>query len=242
MVKHVYYKKQAIDSTCHFRSKMEAKQEALAKKREKNHARYQQRRKESLMVAYIRIKHHVVYKEAEKYYTKINQIYPNKLNLLKTPRFKELQQTEINDTMQLRIPLISSRESQQNIPPPHPEASIPTTNELSTVENPEPSVPTTSELSTVEIPEVENPEPGIPNINQMSPIEIHEAQNLEALTPTIDAIPQDIVDSIISSLRADPDLNQMMNEIESEIIYEDQDIDIDVEIASDLLEKELTFW
>ena len=74
---------------------MEAKQEFLARKRQNNHLRYQQRRKESLMIAYIRLKHHLIYKEAENYYDKLNKVYPNKLNLLKTPRFQELEQAEI---------------------------------------------------------------------------------------------------------------------------------------------------
>ena len=205
---------------------MEAKLEFLARRRQKSQMKAQQWRKESLMMAYIQSKHAIVYKEAERYYTKINKIYPNKRNLLKTPRFRELKQTEIQDSMQLNIPLVSMPVSQQNIPSADPEPSLSTENELSTVQNSQPTVPTTSEPSTHQIPEFENPQVGIPAISQMTPLEI----------------PEDMIESIMTSLRGDPDLNRLMDEVESEITYQDEDIDIDIEIANDLLEKELTFW
>ena len=222
---------------------MEAKLEVLARRRQNRKMRTQKRRKESLMMAYIQIKHAIVYKEAERYYTKMNKIYPNKPNLLKTPRFHELKQTEIQDSMQLNIPLVSMPVSHQNIPSANPEPSLPTENELSTVQNSQPTVPTTSEPSTHQIPEFENPQVGIPAISQMTPVEIPEAQNIDVLTLTIDEIPGDMIESITTSLRRDPDLNRLMNEVESEITYQDEDIDIgiDVEIGSDLLEKELAF-
>ena len=117
--------------------------------------------------------------------------------------------------MQLRIPLGRSSESQQDIPATTSQ-TIPTL-----PPNDEPCMPTTNNVSVVEIPETEN---------------------LEVLIPTIDQMPQDMVDSIITSLRADPDLHKLMDDVENGITYEDEDIDIDLEIASDLLEKELIAW
>ena len=147
------------------------------------------------MIEYIRIKHHMIYIEAENFYTNLNKIYPSKGNLLKTPRYKELEQAGINDNMQLKIPLNSFSQSQ-------------------------PSIPTTTGL-----PQGENLQSIIPTVDE--------------IMPTIDEIPQDFVEAILKDLRADPDLNRLMNDVET---YVDQDMDINVEIESDMLEKELVFW
>ena len=106
MVKHVYYKKQATGCTWHLLSKME-RQTLLTKRRQQERKRKQQARQEQLMIAYINVKHPLIYKEAQEYYNKLNSIYPDKYNLLKTPQFKELQPGAIRDNMSLQIPLVS---------------------------------------------------------------------------------------------------------------------------------------
>ena len=186
---------------------MEERQLNLEKKRKRNRERCEEHRKNKLMIEYIHIKHHMVYKEAEKFYTKLNKIYPNKRDLLKTPRYKELKEAAINDNMQLKIPLNSSSQSQ-------------------------PSIPT-----TIEFPPGENPQANIPALAENTPVD--EITPVDENMPMIEELPQDIVESIVKDLRADPNLNRLMNDVET---YIDEDMDINLEIESDMLEKELVFW
>ena len=85
------------------------KGKALAAKREGQRKRKVENRKEQLMAAYINKKHPLIYKEAELYYIKLNELYPSKLDLRKTLEFKVLSNapmTSIKDNMCLDIPLV----------------------------------------------------------------------------------------------------------------------------------------
>ena len=109
MVKHVYYKKQATGCAWHLLSKME-KQIHLSIRRERERKRKAQSRKEQLMNAYINTRHPLVYKEAEQYYVRLNEKYPDKIDLRKTSRFKELAKihiTTVKDNMRLDIPMVA---------------------------------------------------------------------------------------------------------------------------------------
>ena len=109
MVKHVYYKKQATGCAWHSLSKME-KQIHLSIRRERERKRKAQSRKEQLMNAYINTRHPLVYKEAEQYYARLNEKYPDKIDLRKTSRFKELAKihiTTVKDNMRLDIPMVA---------------------------------------------------------------------------------------------------------------------------------------
>ena len=75
-----------------------------------------------------------------------------------------------------------------------------------------------------------------------------ERMNLEAVDsifPDIAAatlvqeLPADLIQQIIDELRADPELTTIMDNIEDQVLYETEDLDIDIDIVDNLLEKEL---
>ena len=105
-------KKQATGCTWHLLSKME-RQTLLVKRREQERKRKQQERQNQLMIGYINVKYPLIFKEAQEYFNKLRSIYPNKHNLTKTPRFKELKPGTIRDNMALQIPLIEANKPEQ---------------------------------------------------------------------------------------------------------------------------------
>ena len=63
--------------------------------------------------------------------------------------------------------------------------------------------------------------------------------NLNTLVPEL---PPQMVEEIIKDLRADPDLACIMNDAEDQMVHEEaDDLDIDINIPDDLLEKELAW-
>ena len=232
MVKHVYYKKQPTSCTWHSLSKME-KGRALSVRREQQQKRRAQVRKDQLMINYVNIKHPLVYKEAEQYYTKLNHLYPNKLNLQKTPRFKELTRDPvIKDNLNLSILLMP----QQTV---HvAEVPNPPTLEVAEVPNP----------PTLEVAEVPNP-PALEVATNCHRIASELSPDLQTIDEYIlPELPPGIIQGIIEELRADPNLRDIMKEVEATIENEptvsidDEDIDINIDIDTDLLEKELFHW
>ena len=205
MVKHVYYKKQATGCTWHSLSKME-KGRALSVRRERDKKRKEQSRKDQLMINYVNIKHPLVYKEAERYYTKLNHLYPTKLDLRKTPRFKELTRDPvIKDNLSLNIPLM-------------PQQTV----HVAEVPNP----------LTLEIAEVPNP-PTLEVAANCHRIASELPPDLQTFDEYIlPELPSDMIQGIIDELRADPNLRDMMKEVETMIENEptvssnDEDIDI----------------
>ena len=221
MVKHVYYKKQATSCTWHSLSKME-KGRALSVRREQQRKRNAQVRKDQLMINYVNIKHPHVYKEAERYYTKLTHIYPSKLDLRKTPRFKELTRDPvIKDNLNLSIPLM-------------PQQTV------HVAEVPSPP--------TLEVAEVPNP-PTLEVAANCHRIASELPPDLQTFDECIlPELPSDMIQGMIEELRADPNLRDMMEEVEATIENEptvssnDEDIDINIDIDTDLLEKELLYW
>ena len=184
-----------------FVGKME-KGKALAVKREGSRKRKANCRKDLLMTAYINKRHPLIYKEAEAYYNKLNELHPTKIDLRKTIEFRALPNAPmeaIKDNMCLDIPLIATQ-------------------------------------TVVEVPSV-------------AAVEIVEECPLPADLETIegileDELPAGVMENIIKELKADPQLNKIMQEIE-DLVYkeseEDEDIDIDFE-TDDRLENELRLW
>ena len=269
MVKHVYYKKQATGCTWHLLSKMERKA-FLVKRRELDRKRKQQTRQERLMVGYINVKYPLIYKEAKEFYNKVNNLYPDKHDLLKTARFKELQQGTIKDNMLLRIPLT-------NLQTNKPEETLSRkaidqrplaekTLNLEVIDQRPPAQetlnlevidqrPPAQETLNLEVIDQRPPAEKTLNlevIDQRPPAQ--ETLNLEVidqLPPDLEAIAAttlvselspDLIQTIIDNLRADPELKMMMDEIEDQVMNEDEDVDIDINIADNLLENELLHW
>ena len=108
MVKHVYYKKQATGSIW-YSSKMD-KATFLKLKRENARKRKHICRKDLLITAYVNKRYPLIYKEAEIYYNKLNEIHSTKIDLRKTREFKALPHANtIKDKMCLDIRLIPTQ-------------------------------------------------------------------------------------------------------------------------------------
>ena len=269
MVKHVYYKKQATGCTWHLLSKMERKA-FLVKRREQDRKRKEQARQERLMVGYINVKYPLIYKEAKGFYNKVNNLYPDKHDLLKTARFKELQHGTIKDNMLLRIPLTNlqtnkpeetlSRKAIDQRPPAEKTLNLevidqrPPPQETLNLEVIDQRPPPQETLNLEVIDQRPPPQEtlNLEVIDQRPPPQ--ETLNLEVidqLPPDLEAIAAttlvselspDLIQSIIDNLRADPELKMMMDEIEDQVMNEDEDVDIDINIPDNLLENELLHW
>ena len=184
------------------------KQERLDRRRELAIMKREKNREHNILLEYFNTKYPVLYKEATKFYLELNKQYPTTKNLLNTPGFKHFKATTIStDTMVLEIPMDKPTKTIVKETDMGPEE---TEQEIETDMGPEETV---QEIETsfpaLEIPDLE--------MNELLP-----------------EIPQHIVDDIISDLRADPDLNIIMGEVEDMV-----DSDIDVHIDDDRLEDEL---
>ena len=229
MVKHVYYKKQATGCTWHLLSKME-RQTLLNKRREQERKRKNQARQERLMIGYIGIKYPLMYKEAKEYYNKLNSIYPNKNDLLKTPRFRELQLGKIRDNMSLKIQLTNleankakSREAIEQRPRNQETLTRQDSNATSLITETQTDLEDSNATSL--IPEI--------------PADLEDI-NATSLIPELSA---DQMQAIINDLRADPELRKIMNECEEGMDEEvNIDMDIDITISDKLWEDELLYW
>ena len=81
------------------------RQEHLTLRRVAYRKRKQEVRQEQLMVSYIKAKYPMIYREANDYYSTLNEIHPNINDLRKTWRFKEfVSSTKTRDNMVLKIP------------------------------------------------------------------------------------------------------------------------------------------
>ena len=191
------------------------KGKSLAAKREATRKRKAICRKDLLMMAYVSKRHPFIYKEAETYYNKLDELYPTKIDLRKTIEFRALHDApieSIKDNMCLEIPL----------------ASTPAVVE----ERPLPINPEIAE---------ERPLPTNPEIVEELPL----PADLVSIEDVIkDELPAGVIENIINELKMDPYISKIMEEIE-ELVYKEtdpfEDIDIDFE-TDDRLENELMLW
>ena len=221
MAKHVYYKKQVV-VLWYSLAKME-REKRLTLRRQQERKRNSERRKALLMVEYIHVKYPMIYNKASEYYETLDEEYSDKNDLRKVERFKRLKVNTdnskvYNDNMVLNIPLIFNNSAVNGIQP---------------------------EGEMIEAVNAIQPEGEmIEAVDGIQPKgEMIEAVN--GIQPTLlDPIPPEVVQKVIDELRLDPFLGQLMDEVEQEINQTEQDLmlDIDLEIADDLLEKELAYW
>ena len=166
----------------------------LIRRRQNERKRSERARRERLMIGYIGVKHPMIYKEAHEYYNILNNVYPNKHDLTKTPPFFELRPGPVVDKMSLQIPLETKKPEQQpatNIIPNSLEVNIP--EQQPTIH----SIPNSHEANRheansleVNIPEQQPTIHSIPNSHEANS---HEANSLEVnipeQQPTIHSIP-----------------------------------------------------
>ena len=228
------------------------RQVQLTKRRERDRKRKEQIRQDQLMIAYIKIKHPTVYEEANQYYNTMNAIYINKKDLRKTARFKEVEadttkrssETVYHDNMILEIPLIQPATKKPE------ETDIATTETSEERMNPDTVDSIFPDIATAETSEERmNLEPVDSIFPDFATTETSEERmnpdTLDSIFPHIAAatlvqeLPADLIQQIIDELRADPKLATIMDNIEDQVLYETEDLDIDIDIVDNLLEKEL---
>ena len=153
------------------------------------------KRKTIFVHEYVRAKFNKVYAEAMKFYSQLDQTYPDKKDLCRTTEFRKwrenvtkkstapTQQSAHEATLVLNIPLLS-----------HPPSTVETTS-------------TASELAPSEIQQSPStpPEIGAETIVEMPP-----PTPLE----TDDEINDRRIQEILAELRDDPDLNRIFNNVE----------------------------
>ena len=153
------------------------------------------KRKTIFVHEYVRVKFDKVYAEAMKFYSQLDQTYPDKKDLCRTTEFRKwrenvtkkstapTQQSAHEATLVLNIPLLS-----------HPPSTVETTS-------------TASELAPSEIQQSAStpPEIGAETIVEMPP-----PTPLE----TDDEINDRRIQAILAELRDDPDLNRIFDNVE----------------------------
>ena len=230
MVKHVYYKKASDRLYLAFVVEKMERQVQLTKRRERDRKRKEQIRQDQLMIAYIKIKHPTIYEEANQYYNTMNAIYINKKDLRKTARFKEVEadttkrssETVYHDNMILEIPLIQ------------PATKKPEETDIATAETSEERM--NLEAVNSIFPDIATTETSEERMNPDTVDSIFPDIATHTLVPEL---PADLIQQIIDELRADPELATIMDNIEDQVLYETEDLDIDIDIVDNLLEKEL---
>ena len=202
--------------------KME-KQASLLIRRQQHKRRKSQVRKDQVITEYIHVKYPTNFQEAEGFYESIVSKYPNKNDLRKTDSFKALKSTAIaestssletdSDNM-IKKPLINHQ-------PNEPERTAETFDQPN-----EPEI--TAETFDQTSPEI---------TEEMT----EEIRTVEAIQPTLDdELSSELNGKIIKELRAEPELQNTFTATEEKFFHEELDIDID--IPEDILEKELWKW
>ena len=99
----------------------------------------------------------------------------------------------------------------------------------------------------LEIPLINHKDKETPN-HEAKDHEVNETMYVDDIFPDIDLntlvpeLPPQLVEEIIKDLRADPDVACIMNDVEDQMVHEEaDDLDIDIDILDDLLEKELAW-
>ena len=155
----------------------------------------------------------MAYKEAELYYSKLNEANPTKLDLRKTNEFrllKQMQPETAKDGMILQIPITSSSKQTQ----PDVETALPNPNEM--------ALPNPNEMT-------------LPNPTCLEQMVPDDLQNIQGMFE--DHLPQDLLENIVRELRGDLYIDELMNEVEIKLNNEISILN-DIEI-DDRLEEEL---
>ena len=254
-----------------FAGEME-RQTKLLRRRQLSKKRKNQVRQDQLVSGYIHIKYPTLYQEAIEFYQTMDSRYPDKTDLRKTALFKELKtdipnhqpptqpqstviteppsslssalsyiqsstptptfspegQTTYSDNMVLKIPLISPQPNK-----PTPER----TEEMYDLDQPTPE--RTEEMYDLDQPTPERTE----EMFDLDQEKTEEMQAVDAIHPTlVEELSPVLIDQIIEQLRTEPDLQNIFTQVEEEFFLKELDMDIDIDIPEDLLEKELYQW
>ena len=199
------------------------KERDIVRRRQLRKSRHDQKRQNSLITDYIQHKYANVYTEAFHFYERLNNQYPKKLDLRKTEEYR-VWKSSVSDT--------SAQSQVQEPPNPVSIESSPTT-----VETQPPTKHKYEDNLQLRIP--------LDRYRSLKHTQSTTTQTLtivdegSSLQPTLfDELPSDLIDQIIDQLRQDPDLTNMLNDIDELVNSEGMDIDIEIPEYT-LLEKEL---
>ena len=199
------------------------KERDIVRRRQLRKSRHDQKRQNSLITDYIQHKYANVYTEAFHFYERLNNQYPKKLDLRKTEEYR-VWKSSVSDT--------SAQSQVQEPPNPVSIESSPTT-----VETQPPTKHIYEDNLQLRIP--------LDRYRSLKHTQSTTTQTLtivdegSSLQPTLfDELPSDLIDQIIDQLRQDPDLTNMLNDIDELVNSEGMDIDIEIPEYT-LLEKEL---
>ena len=225
--------------------------------------RQNEKRQNSLITDYIRHKYHDVYAEALRFYTGLNDRYPNKTDLRKVDEYKLWKSGVVpmlEQEPQPSRPVIPQNQEQESQPsrpvtpqPSSPDSSEPEESQSHDInayeDNLELRIPihryrtvkpvNSINTQTISIVTEEVIQESAQESAQEESITVQIPQ-VETLEPTlVEELSPDFVEEIINLLRKDPDLNNMFNNINEQLNFEETDIDM---AEYSLLEQELENW
>ena len=228
--------------------------EKYIKKNDRRRERGAEIRQDTLMIQYIRVKHSAIYAEAVDFYDSINRKYPHKKDLRKTYEFKDfiangkekpIEQVsdppspkalrlrfgerhiiKDNHVMELRIPLMSTKPVTTKIQ--EDTVTPPVTTEIQ-----EDTVTTEIQEDTVTTEIIQ--EGTVNTVNTEQPWLVDEIIEDTMHPSLLDELDPDLIQQIIDELNAEPDLNNIMTDIEMEIQFEELGMDIDLDIPEDII-------
>ena len=110
----------------------------------------------------------------------------------------------------------------------------------------------TSDDMVLQIPLINHKDKEAPNheveAREVEDHEVNETVHVDDIFPDINLntlvqeLPPQMIEYIIKDLRADPDLASLMDDVEGQMVHEEaDDLDIDISIPDDLLEKKLAW-
>ena len=190
------------------------KADILRKKREDTRKRKKATRKDTLMIAYISKKYPLAYKEAELFYTKLNQANPEKNDLRKTEEFRKLKQVlqeTAKDGMILQIPIETALQNPIETALQNPiETALQNPIETA-LQNPIETAlqnPIETALQNPIETALQNPnETALQNPNEIVPDDLQDIQGIFE-----GYLPPDLVENLLKELREDIYLDQLLNE------------------------------
>ena len=177
-------------------------------------------RKQRIIAGYVKIRHAEIYKEASEFYETLHQKYPKKKDLRKTNEFEWLRD-ETTRKFYTRKVKVSSTNNIQLV-----SEKVSSTNNIQLVSE---KVSSTDSMELI-IPLMKLPIQTRGETAETNVVVIDSSfDNEVVIDSSFDKIPDTTLDEIIHGLREDPDLQSL---------FDDIDIDIDIEESSPL-EREL---
>ena len=194
----------------------------------------QQARAAIFVSEYIKEKHRETYEEAVAFYNYVNELHPKKNNLIKTHEFKAMKNGILSVVKQPKI----IKQTFKPIPTTvQHEIAVINADEQSSTEQAETVASSAEQAKTMQL--------CIPlmSTEQVSTTVLEESLRTSLLHEEIQAtldqeIPEEIYGKILEELRADPDLANLMEDMEQD--FHEQGIDLPIE--EDRLELELQNW